>query len=32
LDRAVPDMGFLVVWASVFFAVGYSNFLRYNVR
>ena len=32
LDRALPDLGFLVVWCFVLFAGAYVNFLRYDVR
>lgn len=31
-DRALPDLGFLVVWSLVLFAGAYVNFLRYDVR
>ncbi len=32
LSSALPDMGFLVVWALVFFVAAYFRFLRYDVR
>lgn len=32
LDRALPDMGFLLVWSAVFFSLAYVCFLRYDVR
>jgi len=32
LDRALPDLGFLLVWSLVLFATAYFKFLRYDVR
>jgi len=32
LDRALPDMGFLLVWGAAFFSLAYFRFLRYDVR
>jgi ABC-type transport system involved in multi-copper enzyme maturation permease subunit len=32
LDDALPDLGMLVVWSLVLFAVAYFKFLRYDVR
>lgn len=32
LDNALPDLGMLVVWSLVLFAVAYFKFLRYDVR
>lgn len=32
MDRALPDMGLLALWALVFFTVAYVAFLRYDVR
>ncbi len=32
LDRALPDLGFLLVWSLVLFAAAYFKFLRYDVR
>jgi len=32
LNRALLDLGFLVVWSLVLFAVAYFKFLRYDVR
>jgi ABC-type transport system involved in multi-copper enzyme maturation permease subunit len=32
LDRALPDLGFLVIWSVVFFSLAYVRFLRYDVR
>jgi ABC-type transport system involved in multi-copper enzyme maturation permease subunit len=32
LDRALPDMGFLVIWSVLFFSLAYVSFLRYDVR
>lgn len=32
LDRALPDLGFLVIWSVVFFSLAYFSFLRYDVR
>jgi len=32
LDRALPDMGFLIVWSLGLFVAAYFSFLRYDVR
>jgi ABC-type transport system involved in multi-copper enzyme maturation permease subunit len=32
LDRALPDLGFLLVWSLVLFAAAHFRFLRYDVR
>jgi ABC-type transport system involved in multi-copper enzyme maturation permease subunit len=32
VDRALPDMGLLAVWALGFFLIAYFAFLRYDVR
>jgi len=32
LSRALPDLGFLLIWGLVLFAVAYFKFLRYDVR
>jgi len=32
LDKALPDLGFLVVWALALFAIAYFRFARYDVR
>lgn len=32
LNRALPDLGFLLVWSLALFAVAYVKFLRYDVR
>lgn len=32
LDRAPPDLGFLLVWSLVLFAAAYFRFLRHDVR
>jgi hypothetical protein len=32
LERALPDLGFLMMWSLVLFAGAYVNFLRYDVR
>jgi len=32
LDRALPDLGLLVIWSVVFFSFAYVSFLRYDVR
>jgi ABC-type transport system involved in multi-copper enzyme maturation permease subunit len=32
VDRALPDMGFLLIWSAGFFSLAYFRFLRYDVR
>ena len=32
VSHALPDMGLLVLWAIVFFAIAYFRFLSYDVR
>jgi len=32
LDRALPDLGLLVIWSAAFFSFAYLRFLRYDVR
>jgi ABC-type transport system involved in multi-copper enzyme maturation permease subunit len=32
INKALPDMGFLVLWSAVFFLIAYFRFLRYDVR
>ncbi len=32
IDRALPDLGLLVLWSLFFFAIAYFRFIRYDVR
>jgi ABC-type transport system involved in multi-copper enzyme maturation permease subunit len=32
INRALPDLGLLILWALAFFAISYFRFLRYDVR
>ena len=32
INRALPDLGLLVLWSLIFFAIAYFRFSRYDVR
>lgn len=32
IERALPDLGLLVLWSLVFFAIAYFRFIHYDVR